>query len=208
MSEHITTITDDLRIVVTYDEGTDDPRDWTPECDVMQYNVPYRSDADDFGDCQTTLGTVFGSVYDSTGDDAKALKVALRYKRFFDVKEDIETSTITGYSQGDWADVVAVVPEGYGTPANHLRTFRQWKFGDVYVMTVERLVSYVRVADDGMTPIWGEEHDHWEMVDSLGGIYFTEDFPDDEAVLNEAREHGWDGLTDEELEALAAEVSA
>jgi hypothetical protein len=206
MSEHTTDVTDDLRIVLTYDEGTDDPRDWTTEVDLLQYNVPWHGSADDLGDCQTALGTVFTIVYGNTGDDAKALKVALRYKRFFDVKEDIETSTITGYSQSDWADVVAVVPEGCGTPADHIRTFRQWKFGDVYVMTIQRRVTYVRV-EEGNSPDWSEQHDHWEWIDSLGGIYFTEDFPDDEAVLNEAREHGWDGLTDEEFEALGIEVS-
>jgi len=207
MSEHITTVTDDLRIVVDNDEGTDDPRDWTPECDVLQYNVPYLDRADDLGDCQTTLGTVFTIVYGNTGDDAKALKVALRYKRFFDVKEEIDTTTITGYSQGDWADVVAVVPEGYGTPADHLRTFRQWKFGDVYVIAVQRRVTYVRV-EEGDSPDWSDQHDHWETLDSFGGIYFTEDWPEDEAVLNEARQCEWDGATDEELEALGIVVSA
>jgi hypothetical protein len=207
MSEHTTTINEDLRIVVTYDEGADDPRDWTPECDVLQYNVPWRGSADDLGDCRTQLGTVFTIVYGNTGDDAKALAVALRYKRFFDVKEDIETSTITGYSQGDWADVVAVVPEGYGTPADHIKVFRQWKFGDVYVVGIERRVSYVR-AEEGGSVDRSDEHSHWELIDSLGGVYFDDDFPDDEAVIEKAREIHLDGATDTELEALGIKATA
>lgn len=165
------TLTETSRLAVTQDVYAEDPRGWTTSVDVLCYNSPgYGGYVDDLGDCKTKLGSAFTVVYGNTGDDSFALKVALRYKSVFGIKEDIETSTLTGYSQGDWRDVVAVSPEGYGTAKGHLEEFNAWLWGDVSCVALERAVTWHREGDDDETMTT------WEEVDSIGGGYFIPDY--------------------------------
>lgn len=195
-------ITPDLRVVITPDEGTEDPRSWSPSADVLKYHVPYLDSADDLGDCQTKLGCVFTIVWGNHGDDALALTVARRYQRIFQVPEQIEIGYHTGYAQGDWYHAVAVVPDGQGTPESHLKVLADWSFGRVYTVALERAVRWIRV-DDNDEPVFLADGDlrlqTWEEVESMGGVYLASEFPDRDEVLAWVREQDWD--LDEEEES-------
>lgn len=176
-TEH-TFLTDTSRLAISQDTYAEDPRGWSTGVDVLSYNSPsYGGYVDDLGDCKTKLGSVFTVVYGNTGDDSLALKVALRYKSVFGIKEDIETSTLTGYSQGDWRDVVAVSPEGYGTAKGHLEEFNAWLWGDVSCVALERAVTWHREGDDDETMTT------WEQVDSICGIYFIPGYTEQHVAL-------------------------
>lgn len=65
-----------------------------------------------------------------------ALQLTRRWLRIFHPDEtyQLAISTIRGYTQGDWMDVVAAVSEGHGTPESHINQFRMWAFGDVWIV--------------------------------------------------------------------------
>lgn len=186
MTEYIE-LTPTTRIAYEQDESPDDPRTWVPSVDCLVYSTSHRGNSDHLGDCQTDLGTVFTIVFGNTGDDALALKVAERYKRIFEIKEDIITYSARGYSQSDWWDVVAVSPEGYGYAEGHAKEFEMWARGDVMTIALERQARWARIDSNGEPVFLTEPHtmETWEEVDSLGGVYMD----DDKDLLRSALDH-------------------
>lgn len=69
-------------------------------------------------------------------DETKSLELTRRYLAAFhaEKKISVDIATIRGYCQSDWLDVVCATTPGYGDPAAHIDTFRQWAFGDVWVV--------------------------------------------------------------------------
>lgn len=69
-------------------------------------------------------------------DEAKSLELTRRYLAAFhaEKKISVDIATIRGYCQSDWLDVVCATTPGYGDPAAHIDTFRQWAFGDVWIV--------------------------------------------------------------------------
>jgi len=202
MTEHVQ-LTDTSRLAYEQDSAPEDPRSWVPEVDCLVYNTSYRGVTDHLGDCQTRLGTVFTIVWGKTGDDDLALRVARRYAQVFGVDEQIDTYSATGYSQGDWWDVVAAVPQGFGTPESHAKTFEMWARGDVMCVALERKVEWVEVQHEGLgapNEADGQPRTQstWESEDSICGVYVD----GDEQVKQAALEHF--ELTPEEQEACAA----
>ena len=130
----------DERIDVVYEVSQDldaeDPRTWIDDAHaaVYTYHGP-RGHRDEVPD--NRVAEAFAHFYDRF-DDETALRATKRWLAVFhpDVAAivDVQIATIRGYSQGDWLDVFAVVSDGYGTADSHIDQFRQWAFGDVWVV--------------------------------------------------------------------------
>lgn len=123
---------------VLHDDTAEDPRkNFTADAvGLWAYHEPHlsRSVA-----AKKPAGSIaldaFARFYD-THDAADSLELTRRYLAAFHPEErySVVISTITGYSQGDWLDMVAAVREGHGEPATHLENFRRWAFGDVWIV--------------------------------------------------------------------------
>ena len=175
-------VTDDetpnVRYVVWQDTDSDDPRDWsdTTEAQTLVYRAAYRTGNADADASSAATGTMaaFIHAYDATGDATKALRAATLYAAMFEPDYSVETYSATGYTQGEWWELVSVVKDGYGTPKDHAETFEQWTRGDVWCVMEETLTEC-----DNPENCHGDEESHWQAGDSLGGIYA--DDPEDAA---------------------------
>lgn len=123
------------------DTDAEDPRSWNEPAHaaLWAYNKPRVGGGSVAGvkpDGNVAVDA-FAHYYERDGDDEIALRMTRRYLAAFhpDAHLDVATSTIRGYSQGDWLDVVVAVADGYGSPASHADTFRQWAFGDVWFVS-------------------------------------------------------------------------
>lgn len=88
----------------------------------------------------------------------------------------------TGYSQGDWADVLIVLTDEFYkrtgcSPKNAesilegtAELFDQWAWGDVYGFRVEECKQFTKTYKDGTV----EEDEEWEEIDSCWGFYGTD----------------------------------
>lgn len=119
----------------------------------------------------------FAEFYDYHDADT-ALELTRRWLRIFhpENKLQIQIGQVTGYSQGDWLDMIAVVAEGYGTPDSHLQQFGQWAFGDVWTVIPDR--------GAGISGIYADDSE-----EALA--YFRENFEDDEPEPEQTRAHVW-----------------
>lgn len=156
-----------VRFEVSQDLDAEDPRTWNDAVQILTFRSPhYGANNDDVErEADTRTMEAFGRVYDATGDDEYALKVAQRYARVFEPDVTVETFTLRGYSQSDWQDVVIVTPSdgSCGTAEGHAETFRQWLYGDVYAVTELHPHTWRDDAGNDLTT--------WEDGDSLSGIY-------------------------------------
>lgn len=92
----------------------------------------------------------------------------------------------TGYSQGDWAEVLIVLTEEFFTKTGcdrknseeilkgTAKLFDQWAWGDTYGFTIEECKEYVKIPRDKFDA--GEFEDpetelEWEEIDSCSGFY-------------------------------------
>lgn len=156
---------------VLQDIDAEDPRSWIePEhAALWAYNQPRlaHSVAADKPSGNVAIN-VFARYVDEH-DEQTALELTRRYLAAFHPEEKIRIAieTITGYSQGDWLGMVAAVAEGYGTPESHIDTFRQWAFGDVWIVIPD--------GKPGLSGIYAEDAE--EAVK-----YYRENYEDDEPV--------------------------
>ena len=153
----------DTRYVVWQDDNAKNPAENWDGIAYAVYSQPHGTEpsADEYD------GTMraFLTRYDLTGDDADALVFARRYAAAYGLTESIDTFSVTGYSQGDWQEIVIVTP-AESDPRSYYEEYVAWFRGSVYVVMQETLT----VCDHGT--------EHWEPVtdqgiDSLvlGGIY-------------------------------------
>lgn len=137
--DHYVDSTTGLGFTVEHDIFADDPRNNISDDTVAlyQYNTSSRYDTDDVP--ENIAAQAFAHFYENVNSNAyKALEYTRRFLNIFYPNQfDVDIETINGYSQSDWADVFCAVPHdyGYGTPKNHINEFRQWLFGDVYVVS-------------------------------------------------------------------------
>lgn len=128
---------------VSQDTCAEDPRGWIPDSEVAlwAYNEPTSrcSVAAVRPDGNIAIDA-FARYYEETGCDEKALGLTRRYLAAFhaDSKILIDTATVRGYSQSDWMDVVCASTEGYGSPEGHISEYRQWAFGDVWIVAPDK----------------------------------------------------------------------
>lgn len=118
---------------------------------------------------------------------------------------EVMTVSLTGYSQGEWMDVLLWTSrDKYGTEDNsavarsllsHVaRDLGCWFRGDVYVLAVEELVVYT--APNGATI------ERWEIVDNVDPVYqnYFDSRPELDDILNRLEiDPANYGVTDESL---------
>jgi hypothetical protein len=153
---------------VLQDTDAEDPRTWNQVEDVAlwAYREPTLSRSIAASKPAGNLVIdAFARFYEHF-DAETALTATRRYLAIFHPGEKfaVRISTITGYAQGDWLEMVAAVREGHGSCEGHLENFRRWAFGDVWV-----------VLPDGRPGIRGIYADDAE--DALA--YFRENFEDE-----------------------------
>ena len=83
---------------------------------------------------------------------------------------------LQGNSQGEWLDCVFYSDEEF-IIKDMSYVIRQWFKGEVYVLTVEKSVTYANV-DDANDTI-----EQWQYVESVGGYYLNDDELDDDAEI-------------------------
>ena len=171
----------DVRYIVSQDEYSESPNEWGSG-KVYVYRVAYGSTAGSVSDPDDELSSVFYRAYDRHYNSSLALETTRRYARVFlgmtpdEAYGRIANYSARGYSQGDWWDVLSITPDSFAL--GYARIWERWARGDVYVVTEE-----ARIPCDSPECHGGEES-HWEVVDSLCGIYAD----DAEGAVSEYRE--------------------
>lgn len=164
------------------DTDADDPRTRIPDehAALYVYNGPRGNKDSEVP--ENVVAQAFARFNETLPSDAHAFAATVRWLNVFhpDLKVDAEMRTIRGYSQGDWADVFAVVAEGYGTAESHIDEYRMWCFGDVWVVDPD---------DD----------------DSLSGIYADSA---EDAVKFYLENHAPQATTTEEAETAPTPIAA
>lgn len=161
---------------VLHDIDAEDPRSWTSNEDIAIHSirVPARERLDEVPD--NIASKAFDHFFRERSAQA-ALEMTRRYLTAFHPERHFElsTQTITGYCQSDWRELFIAVHRGHGEPGTHAETFRQWLFGDVWV-----------VIPDGRPGTSGIYAD-----DAEGALeYFRENF-EDEPAHPQAAVHVW-----------------
>lgn len=124
--------TDDGRqFYVTYDDCAEDPRTWDEDTAVIvlrggSYNIP------DWGNSE--IEEAARAIWDYS-KDSDAVSTAINSVPGWIA----HTTIIHGYSQSDWAEVIALAEDADSLETrsklrNRINVFRQWKYGDVYVV--------------------------------------------------------------------------
>jgi hypothetical protein len=148
------------------DEYRPDPlSDWEHGVSVRPVALPSNSDgdyftsdpADAFEDAWARFAEAFGSVsYYSSA--RKTADVFTRWAGIFHPEARIVRKSLTGYSQGHWADVIAwAVSPDAADPADVLEEFGNYFRGDVYGLVTEELQG-------------DEDADDWELTESVWGV--------------------------------------
>ena len=200
MSEILETIAinDNYRVAVTYDDISDCPLAWDDE--INAHTI--RADRDALN--MKELG-----VYDAEGYALDTLVDTLDYYGNGDPDER-DTAILKHLKRKGYAARIAEVggraswhlavfyarPDGGDVNAwkwikGNIRTFEQWRDGEVYILTLERRTTW--------TSDTGDTRETWEAVNSCGCYYF--DGRDD--LLTQAREFANDFLPDAQNVATA-----
>lgn len=125
---------------VTHDLDAEDPRTWidSEHAAIWAFRGPalHSSVATSKPEGNVAIDAFEHFFLTSGYRVEKDLTMTRRYMNIFhpEKKYQIATQTLRGYSQSEWFDVVAAVQEGYGTPEDHMKTFGQWAFGDVWTV--------------------------------------------------------------------------
>lgn len=120
----------------TQDLDVEDPRGWIEIENACLY--VYQGPRGDYEDVpEHEVAQAFDRFWQRTGNAGQALTLTRRWLNIYRPNDeyDISIETIRGYSQSDWAEVFAVVKIGYGTAASHIRDYRMWRYGDVWLVT-------------------------------------------------------------------------
>ena len=198
MNEIIETIAvnDNYRVAVTYDDISDCPLTWDDEINAHTIRVD-----------RNTLTMKELGAYDAEGDDIQGVIDAL--EEFTDSTSDeiaeaiLKHLTRKGYAariaevggRNDWHFAVFYArPDGGDVNAwinGNIRTFEQWRDGEVYILTLERRTTW--------TSDTGDTRETWETVDLCGGYYF-DSYKD---LETQAREFANDVMPDAQNVATA-----
>lgn len=187
MSETIKTIAinDNYRVAVSYDDISDCPLTWTDEINAHTIMADRH-----------ILNMKELGVYDAEGDALDALIDTIDYYGNGD-PEDMDTAVLKHLKRKGYAARIAEVggrdgwhfavfyarPDGGDVNAwlkGNIRTFEQWRDGEVYILTLERRTTW--------TSDTGDTRETWEAVNSCGCYYF--DGRDD--LLTQARDFAAD----------------
>ena len=153
------------KYVATQDDYAEDPRDWNPDETIAIVRTCRFGTTDNVDD---TAWRHFLDYCD--GDEDSAVELCNRWSRIFGVGLIYELTSIVGYSQSDWWDVLSIRPETQTYSA--VETFGQYLRGDVW-----KVCEYEESTCDH-----GETHLDW--VDGMGGIYAD----DEESAIEQYKE--------------------
>ena len=162
-------INDNYRVAVSYDEISDCPLAWYNE--ISAHTI--RAD-------RHTLNMKQLGAYDAEGDALDTLLDTLDYYGNGD-PEDMDTAILKHLTRKGYAARIAEVggregwhfavfyakPDGGDVNAwinGNIRTFEQWRDGEVYILTLERRTTW--------TSDTGDTRETWEAVNSCGCYYF------------------------------------
>lgn len=178
---------------VLHDINAEDPRTWIrPEMAALwAFNEPRLSHSVAAEKPEGNIAIDAFAYFLDTYDAEAALEITRRYLAIYhpEKKTTLATATIRGYAQGDWLEVIAASSKGYGTPQDHIETFRQWAFGDVWV-----------VIPDGWPGINGIYAEHAEAALE----YFRENF-EEESAHPKADVHVWGNTLPEAIATCLAD---
>ena len=168
-------INDTTRIRVDYDYGV--------ECPVDNYG-------NDIGIFTLTAGHGIKILSNSIDDhnlrlaniqyNSSNLQEALD-RHFTRAGMNYKIVHLQGYCQSEWAEVVMYSTMSFDVIDSYVDELKQWWKGDVYILTIETEVTYVNTNNSNDT------HTHWEITDSISGIYI--DPYDTDKVIDEASQH-------------------
>ncbi len=156
------------RVKAYYD--TDAELDWVIGDDVNIYTVrPLMRYSFDRGELNRELGYINSNVERHQEQSAMGKYLALAGYNYSFVQ-------LQGYSQGEWAEVVVYTKEDFDL-AGTAYALNEWFKGDVYTIALEELEVYTSPS--------GNTIERWEIIDSVGGFIFSDDYTFEKA----AREH-------------------
>lgn len=144
--------------------------DWEHGVSVRPVALPAHTSSDYYtaeqsndplGDAWDRFAETFGAV-SYYGNARQTAEVFTRWARIFHPAARIATASLRGYSQGDWADVIAwsVDPDS-ADPAGVLEELGNYARGDVYGLITEE-------------PQGNPDDDEWEEVESVWGVTGTD----------------------------------
>lgn len=166
-------IDEDNRIVVYYDECSEDPRLWGWHVDVreMNWRYGYEVENDDYDEAVI----VFNEVYDRTASIDKAERAMRLWMYLEEDERAVKLVDVRVYR-----DVYNYLVLGETTEQidSFMDVFSKWMNGEVYIVCHEEREKWTNA--DGTL-----EMDTWELEDSLGGCYLDDKY----TALDVAREN-------------------
>lgn len=160
------------RVTVTNDTNVERPWQWLDTFGIytVRHARYYDKIEQDYRDNNEALLAI---QENSANDEQFDLGIETHFKR---AGLHFKRVALQGYSQGEWLDCVIYSDEEF-IIMDMAHTLQQWWRGDVYVLTVEKSVTYANV-DDSTDTI-----EQWQYVDSASGYYLNDDELDDDAEI-------------------------
>lgn len=166
-------IDEDNRIVVYYDEGTEDPREWGWGEQVLEMNYRYGYEVENPEGEE--LVDVFNQVYDRTASMDKAERAMRLWMYLTGETRAVEFRDVRVYR-----DVYNYLVIGETTEQidSFMGVFSTWMNGEVYLVVHEKREQWTNADETA-------EMDTWEWEDSLGGCYLDDEY----TAIDVARDH-------------------
>ena len=166
-------IDEDNRLVVYYDEDSEDPREWV--CDVNVNEMNYQYGYEVRNDEYDPAVSMFNEIYDRTADTDKALRAMQLWMK---LEEDERAAKLVDVRVG--RDVYNYLVTGETTEQidGFMEDFSTWMNGEVYIVVHQKREQWTNADETA-------EMDTWEPVDSLGGCYLDDNY----TALDVARDY-------------------
>lgn len=174
-------IDEDNRLVVYYDEATEDPREWGWEVelhDIDDYRLWRGWEHPDEGTVEYAAHVAHYNVRARKWTEEQRDRAIHIFKLWAGDTREFKVHEWRGYSQSDWATVLEI-----GDEIGLYATYAAWRRGDVFIVEHQKRLEYVLKVGDNI--IYEDVHEEWEYVDSLAGCYLDDEY----TALDVAREH-------------------
>lgn len=160
-----------------FNTGMDDViRKMHHECGCGDFTA--NTNDDDEGECESCRE-------EREAEEAEEAEEEEEYSSESWIGEHVTEGLLGGYRLVVTQDVDAENPTTWGDHVTeNSATYQQWAQGDVSVVSMEKMVTYINEDDDEDFIL------SWVTTESLGGCYLSADY----TPLNVAREHGWEGV--------------
>lgn len=166
-------IDEDNRLVVYYDEGSEDPRNWG--WDEKVYELNYRYGFEAANPDRDPVIDVFNQVYDRTANLDKAMR-AMKLWMYLEGDTRV-VSMVDVHVYRDTYNYLAI-GESQDSIDSFMDVFSKWLQGEVYIVEHQKREQWTN-ADET------QEMSTWEYVDALAGCYLDDEY----TAIEVAREH-------------------